>query len=86
MYYSRLRRDKFDSIIKRPESFPYSFKHLFTIHETGKNIRELLEIKDVPTLVVINKEGEIIYFGGLNTKKHILLDNAFNIIDNALRV
>ncbi len=80
-----IRKDNLDSIIHRAGNFNYSFNHLFTSYESAKEVRKLLKINGVPTLIIIDKKGDIIYRGGLNTKKHIILDNAFNIIDDALR-
>jgi thiol-disulfide isomerase/thioredoxin len=80
-----LRRDHIDSIHQKAENLPYSFNHLFTLYEQAKEIRKTLKINGVPTLVIIDKNSEILYVGGLNTKKHIILDNAYNIIDDALK-
>lgn len=78
------RKEQLSSVKKVTSSFPYSFENLYTDNSSANQIRELLRIEAVPTIVIINKNNEVIYIGDLNTEKHVFIDNIHDLIESAI--
>ena len=80
-----LIRDHSDSIVALANRLPYSFRNCFTSRESADSLRKYFGIQGVPHHVVINPAGEVIHNGRLATERHIKINNAYDIIDEALR-
>ncbi len=76
-------KEQMSSLKKVIDSFSYSFKTLYTDQNSVKQIRELLKIDAVPTIVVIDKKGMVVYSGALYIEKFVFIDNIYNIIESA---
>lgn len=76
-------KEQISSLKKVIDSFSYSFKTLYTDQNSVKQIRELLKIDAVPTIVVIDKKGMVVYSGALYIEKFVFIDNIYNIIESA---
>lgn len=77
-------REELSSVKKTVHLLPYSFTTLYTDHNSARQIRELLKIDAVPKIVIINKKGEVIFTGDLNTEKYVFIDNIYDVIESAL--
>lgn len=78
------RNEELSSAVKRTDDFPYTFKHLFTDQNSANQIRQQLQIVAVPTNVIIDKNGDVVYIGDLNSKKYLFVNNIHDIIEAAL--
>jgi thiol-disulfide isomerase/thioredoxin len=79
-----LKRDGKSGAKKIINDLNYSFKNLYTDKNEAEKIRKLLKINAVPAIVVIGKNGEIIYKGQLYTNKKVVINNIYDIINKAL--
>jgi len=77
-------REELSTVKKVAGSFSYSFKTLYTNINSANQIRELLKIEAVPTIVIINKNCEVVYTGDFNIEKYIFVDNIYDLIETAL--
>jgi thiol-disulfide isomerase/thioredoxin len=80
-----LRRDNPDSIVALANRLPYSFRHYFTTRESADSLRKHFGIQAVPHYVVINPADEVIHNGRMTTERFTRVNNAYSIIDEALR-
>jgi len=78
-------REELSSVMKITGSFNFSFSTLYTDNNSANQIRELLKVEAVPTIVIINKKGEVVYTGDFNTEKYVFVDNIYDLIETALK-
>lgn len=84
IFYSIHIPTKYDSIEKSKkllDEFNYSFNKLYSLNP--EDITNF-DISFFPILIIVNKDLEIIYRGGLNTKWYEVVYNARQIIDKQL--
>lgn len=77
----KLKRDSLDNLIKFTSQFDYNFPFLFTNDTTAKYLYDSLKIKSVPSVVVIDSNGQLKYKGSLIVDPKIRVHNIFNIIN-----
>jgi len=78
-------REELSSVMKITGSFNFSFSTLYTDNNSANQIRELLKVEAVPTIVIINKQGEVVYTGDFNTEKYVFVNNIYDLIETALK-
>jgi thiol-disulfide isomerase/thioredoxin len=78
-------REQLSAVKNVPGSFSYSFKTLYTDNHSANQIRELLKINAVPAIVIINKNGEVVYSGDFNIEKYVFVGNTYDLIETALK-
>ena len=67
--------NKSEKLIKR-----YKFKNYYTNRDIYKN----LKFNSIPQYLIVNKKGEIKYFGSLNIKSNEFYNNFYNMVNNEL--
>lgn len=80
----KLKNRNIDDLISFSERFKYDFPFLFTNDATAESVSEIFNIKGVPTLGIIGKNGRIRYSGSLITDERVFINNAYLEIDKAL--
>jgi thiol-disulfide isomerase/thioredoxin len=78
-------REQLSAVKNVTGSFSYTFKTLYTDNHSANQIRELLKINAVPAIVIINKNGEVVYTGDFNTEKYVFVGNTYDLIETALK-
>jgi thiol-disulfide isomerase/thioredoxin len=78
------KREIIDDVIIKAEKLDYSFPFAFTNLEQTQKIRKLFDVSAVPTIAIINTNGDLIYKGQLITNEKIIFNNAITIIENEL--
>lgn len=78
-------REQLSAVKNVTGSFSYTFKTLYTDIHSANQIRELLKIEAVPTIVIINKKGEVVYTGDFNTEKYVFVGNTYDLIETTLK-
>jgi thiol-disulfide isomerase/thioredoxin len=78
-------REELSAVKKVTSTFSYTFKTLYTDNHSANQIRELLKIEAVPAIVIINKNGEVVYTGDFNAEKYVFVDNTYDLIETALK-
>lgn len=81
IYSSEKQEEIIELIDKQPYSFPFAYTNLSQMQIISKAFK----IEGIPTLVILNKKGEIAYIGSIITEKDIIVNNAYNIIDKELK-
>ncbi len=66
---------KSEEIIKK-----FIFKNFYTNRDIYKNIN----FNSIPQYLIVNKKGEIKYFGSLNTKSNESYNNFYNLVKNEM--
>ncbi|HEY9113449.1 MAG TPA: TlpA disulfide reductase family protein, partial [Bacteroidales bacterium] len=79
------KNEQFDDVVEKAGTLTYNFSFGFTNLTQKEHITKNLHITYVPTLVIINGKGKLIYKGELNTSESVFINNAFSIIDEAIQ-
>lgn len=79
------KRDSIENVIKGAKKLGYKFPFLFTTQTDVEFIQKLFNVYLFPTVVILDKEGKIVYYGQLITKDIILYHNTKRTIDKLLK-
>ena len=80
----KLKQRTIKQIMVTTEKLDYDFSFLYTTDSTAKILRDQLNINGVPHLVIIDKNGEVHYSGGMITDKKVMVNNVYRMIDALL--
>ena len=69
------RNEELNKVKRTTQAFPYTFENLHTDSLSSIQIKKQLNIDLVPTIVIINKDAEVVYKGNLNVEHYIFYDN-----------
>lgn len=73
--------DSKDEFIRSEEIIKkFNFKNFYTNRDIYKN----LNFNSIPQYLIVNKKGEIKYFGSLNTKSNESYNNFYNLVKNEM--
>lgn len=81
----KLKKRDFEDIVETTEKLNYDFPFLFTNDSSSAILYKSLNISGVPTLVILDKNGQVSYSGVLNTDKRVFVNNAYMEIEKALK-
>jgi len=79
------KRDSLQNVIQQSKELGYKFQFLFTNETEVKSIQKKINVFSFPTIIIINKEGKIVYHGSLITNDLILFHNTKRTIEKLLK-
>jgi len=80
-----LKNETTEEIIAKVNQPGYAFPNLFVTFKNRNEIKNIFRFNAVPTLIIIDKNGNVHYKGSLVTSRLIMTNNAYDMIQKLLK-